>query len=378
MNVIVAEVKSRGRVTFAEFMELALYHPTAGYYTRPRRGPGPAGRAGDFLTAPTADPLFARTLASLLRDLSVGVGEPLTFVELGAGEGVLLAGLRAALGDRVTDVIRRVVAIEGAAWARGRLGTRWPGAEAVEHSADVSRPAGPVLLFASEFYDALPVHRVTMQRVRGTLVLREFFVEADARGRLHWVLGEPSMPEIEGYLAEHAVALEEEQIVEVRPGAARLHAQHLAWCGKNALAFIVDYGHPARKLYNPRGRRHGSLVGYRGHTMVENVLSQPGATDLTAHVNLDDLQHAAAAVGWDRGMVRALGSFLAMHGAVEHLPAGVAAGAPLTPSEWAELGAAKRLLLPSGMGADLKVLAQGRGVLWQLYLRLATPPPAEA
>jgi SAM-dependent MidA family methyltransferase len=378
MNVIVAEVKRRGRVTFAEFMELALYHATAGYYTRPRRGAGPAGRTGDFLTAPTADPLFARTLASLMADLAIGLGEPLTLVELGAGEGILLAGLKAALGDRVTDVVKRVVAIEGAAWARRRLGARWPGADAVGHFADTSRPAGPVLLFASEFYDALPVHRVTMQRVGGMPVLREFFVEADGRGRLRWALGEPSMPEIEGYLAEHAVALEEEQIVEVRPGLARRHAEHLLWCGKNALAFIVDYGHPARKLYNPRGRRHGSLVGYRDHAMVENVLSQPGATDLTAHVNLDDLQHAAAAVGWDRGMVRALGSFLALHGAVEHLPAGVAAGAPLTPSEWAELAAAKRLLLPSGMGTDLKVLAQGRGVLWQLYVRLATPPPTEA
>jgi SAM-dependent MidA family methyltransferase len=378
MNAIVAEVKSRGRVTFAEFMELALYHPSAGYYTRPRRGPGPAGRGGDFLTAPTADPLFARTLARLLTDLATGVGERLTFVELGAGEGMLLAELKAALGDRAPEVVRRVVAVEGAAWARKRLAARWPGAEAVERFAGVSRPAGPVLLFASEFYDALPVHRVTMRRVGGLPALREYYVEVGARERLRWTLAEPSTPELEGYLAEHAVALEEDQIAEVRPRVARMHAEHLAWCGKNALALIVDYGHPARKLYNARARRHGSLAGYRAHTLVADVLSRPGATDLTAHVNLDDLQHAAAAMGWDRGMVRALGSFLALHGAMEHLPAGVAGGAPLTATEWAELAAAKRLLLPSGMGTDLKVLAQGRGPLWQLYLRLAAPPPAEA
>ncbi|HVN75088.1 MAG TPA: hypothetical protein VMT19_02140, partial [Thermoanaerobaculaceae bacterium] len=60
MNAIVAEVAKRGRLSFAEFMELALYHPTAGYYTKRRTGPGPAGRQGDFLTAPTTSPVFSQ------------------------------------------------------------------------------------------------------------------------------------------------------------------------------------------------------------------------------------------------------------------------------------------------------------------------------
>jgi hypothetical protein len=67
-----------------------------------------------------------------------------------------------------------------------------------------------------------------------------------------------------------------------------------------------------------------------------------------------------------------------MHGALSFLPEAVARGDELSPQEWAELSAAKRLLTPAGMGSDLKVLVQGRGRAWGAYQRLATPPPADA
>jgi len=377
MNAIVAEVARRGRVTFAEFMALALYHPTAGYYTRPRAGPGPAGVGGDFLTAPTTSPVFARTLERLLRALAAEAGEPLTLVELGAGEGLLLRRLLDALGSDARAVLRRVVAVEISAWARGRARASSPSVEATGAIHDVSRPRGPVVLFASELYDAFPVHRVMMRRHGSALALAEFFVEGEPDGRLRWEHGEPSGPEIERYLAEHGVILEEGQIAEVRPQVRALHAEHLAWCGHDALAFVLDYGYSARQLYNPRGRRQGSLVGYRAHALVEDVLADPGEVDLTAHVNFDDLENAAADAGWERGVLRPLGAFMAIHGAVELLP-GASRAAPLSAEEWAELAAAKRLLMPTGMGSDLKVLAQGRGRLWQLYRALATPPPVDA
>jgi SAM-dependent MidA family methyltransferase len=244
--------------------------------------------------------------------------------------------------------------------------------------AEASWPDGPVVLFASELYDALPVHRVTVEALKGSYALAEYFVEADARGRLHWVLGEPSSLEIMRYLGEHGLTIEEGQVAEIRPHVRSIHAQHLRWCGLDALALVVDYGHAGRKLYDARARRRGSLVGYRAHALVENVLADPGRIDITAHVNFDDLENAAADAGWERGMIRPLGSFLALHGALSFLPPSVARGEPLSPQEWAELAAAKRLLVPSGMGSDLKVLLQGRGRAWQAYLQLATPPPAEA
>jgi SAM-dependent MidA family methyltransferase len=378
VNPIVAEVARRGRVSFAEFMELALYHPKAGYYTRRRTGAGPAGRSGDFLTAPTASPIFGRTLAELVRQLAATLGEPVTLVELGAGEGVLLAGLLEQLGDGRSEVLRRVLAVETASWARERIAKSCKGVEVTPRLSEASWPAGPVVLFTSELYDALPVHRVTVQGRERNYALAEYFVEPDGKGGLRWALGEPSTSEVLRYLGEHGLTLEEGQVAEVRPQACAIHAEHLRWCGSDAVAFVVDYGHTSRKLYDPRARRQGSLVGYRAHALVEDVLADPGEVDITAHVNFDDLENAAADAGWERGVIRPLGSFLTLHGALSFLPGGVARGEPLSPHEWAELAAAKRLLLPSGMGSDLKVLAQGRGRAWQAYMRIATPPPAEA
>jgi len=378
VNVIIAEVVRRRRVSFAEFMELALYHPKAGYYTQRRTGEGPAGRSGDFLTAPTASPIFGRTLAELVRQLAATLGEPVSFVELGAGEGVLLAGVLEQLGERRGDVLRRALAVETGEWARKRIGKRCKGVEVTSRLSEASWPAGPVVLFASELYDALPVHRVTVLGQQQGYALAEYFVEPDGKGGLRWALGEPSTSDVLRYLREHGLTLEEGQVAEIRPQVRAIHAEHLAWCGSDAVAFVVDYGHISRKLYDPRARRHGSLVGYRAHALVEEVLADPGEIDITAHVNFDDLENAASDAGWERGVMRPLGSFLTLHGALSFLPTAVARGEPLSPEQWVELSAVKRLLLPSGMGSDLKVLAQGRGRAWQAYMRLATPPPTEA
>ncbi|MBZ5587905.1 MAG: SAM-dependent methyltransferase [Acidobacteriia bacterium] len=378
MNAIVAEVARRGRLSFAEFMELALYHPSAGYYTRRRSGPGPAGRAGDFLTAPTTSPIFSRTLAEILAQLAAALGEPIIMVELGAGEGILLEGVLVQLGDRRGDVLRRVVAVEAAEWARSRIVRRCRGVETEARLSDARWPDGPVVLFASEYYDALAVHRITARADSGGVALAEYYVEHDGGTGLRWTLGEPSTPKILEYLAEHGVALVDGQVAEIRPQARSVHAGHLRWCGLDAVALVLDYGYPGRRLYDARARRGGSLVGYRAHALVDNVLGDPGEVDITAHVNFDDLENAAADANWERGIIRALGSFLTVHNALSLLPGAVARGEPLTPEEWAQLAAAKRLLLPTGMGADLKVLAQGRGRAWQAYLQLATAPPAEA
>jgi SAM-dependent MidA family methyltransferase len=379
VNAVIAEVRRQGRVTFARFMELALYHPTAGYYTRARRRvPGPAGPAGDFLTAPTAAPLFTRTIGSLLTELSAALGEPLSLVELGAGEGAMLEGVLDATGGVGGGVLRRAVAVEVGPWARSRLLARCTGVEAAAALAERPRPSGPVVLFASELYDALPVHRVTMKVDGESRSLKEHFVEVGPGGRLRWVLEKPSTPAIAAYLRDANVVLDDGQVAEVRPELRSAHANALAWCGHDALALVVDYGHPGRKLYDPRGRRLGSLVGYRAHTLVHDVLRAPGEIDITAHVCFDDLERAATDVGWERGELRPLGSFLVLHGALRFLPPTAAGGGRVSPGDWAELAAAKRLLVPDGMASDLKVLAQGRGRCWQAYCKLATPPPLEA
>lgn len=374
-----AEIRRRGRVTFAEFMELALYHPKWGYYTRPRAGSGPAGEEGDFLTVPTTVPLFAATLAVMLRGLADRLGQPVTFVELAAGEGALLRALARNLDGGTGEVVGRWVAVEIAAWARRRLRRILAGIEVVKRLVDAPRPLGPVVLFASELYDALPAHRVVAWAQEGVMWLKEFYVVADETTQeLRFCLGEPSAATLGDYLAAHAVALENGQVAELRPQVRSLHGEHLRWCGEDGLALILEYGYSAHRLFNARARRGGTLAGYRRHELVSDVLGEPGRTDLTAHVNFDDLTRAAGDAGWEGEEVEPLGKFLALHGALELLPTAGGRGGPVATEQWVELAAAKRLLSPAGMGSDLKVLAQGRGRVWAAYRQLVTRPPMEA
>jgi SAM-dependent MidA family methyltransferase len=234
---------------------------------------------------------------------------------------------------------------------------------------DLAPPQGPTLLFASELYDARPVYRVI-----GTgdelAPISELFVEVGQDGGLQWRPEAPDDPTLQNYLYARDIHLEKGQIAELRPNLPDIHQHHLSWCGENAIAVMVDYGYPSAQLYNARGRRNGTLIGYRRHAVEHDVLQDPGEIDITAHVNFSDLIDAATMSRWTSAPIRPLGLFLATLGAIDQLPKAAAAGLALTNRDWQELQSAKTLLLPMGMGADLKVLVQGRGRAWKMYQQL--------
>ena len=173
------EIERSGPITFARFMELALYHPALGYYaTRHDRGT----RSGDFLTAPETHPIFGRAIARQLDELWRAVGSPSEFgvFEYGAGSGRLaidlLRGLAAERSSLASAAMYGPVEIspEREGLVRQRLEDEGFGDRlALETAATV----GCVL--ANEFLDALPVHRV----VQNNGMLSELLVDwQDGRG----------------------------------------------------------------------------------------------------------------------------------------------------------------------------------------------------
>lgn len=342
-----------GAVRFDRFMELALYHPQHGYYAAGRRR---VGREGDFLTAPTASSWYAAVLARLLRGLAEQLG-PVVMVDLGSNDGRLLADLLDALGGEAPATLGRVVSVERSPSARAlqevRFGAGPVPVSVVSELEPVVRAAGPTLLHASELYDALPVRRV-VQREGG---LEELWV-ATGEGGLEW-RGRPAPVELEAYFAGHGVTLEPGQLAEANLAAAPVHARHLGWAGPLGVALTLDYGYPARRLYDPRGRRGGSLACYRGHRLGRDPLASPGEWDLTAHVNWDDLRRAGAAVGFGEVGTWGLGELLLRAGLPAELDArGAGEEAELCAEVYARRQEVKRLLDPDGMGSDLKALVQ--------------------
>ncbi len=355
-----------GEVGFAQFMELALYDPNHGYYsgTEPRYG-----RRGDFLTAPTASHWYSRVLAGLLTQLADHFG-PVTLVDLASGDGSLLAGVSEALGVGAADVVGRLVAVEQAPAMRDCLARRLPGVfEVVADLGEAGRPAGPVVIHASELYDALPVERV----IAGEESLDELRVAA-IDGSLIWSR-QPAGIEVAAYFSEHHIRLEPGQIAEACLRAQGLHRRHLKWAGEDALMLTLDYGYDARRLYDPRGRRQGSLACYHRHQLSRDPLENPGEQDITAHVNWDDLRAAAEAVGWQEIGLWPLAEFLVRAGLaeiVENFDLGMEA--PINARTIRERQEIKRLLDPEGMGSDLKMLIQGQGCLAALSSAICKKP----
>ncbi len=166
-DAIRAEIAASGPITFARFMERALYEPGHGYYRRPAPGPG---RDGDFLTAPEAHPIFGAAIGRLLEQAwdALGRPAPFTVTEHGAGTGALAAGL---LGGLRRD---GVAAVRGRPVPRDRGGAGPPGraagaARRGRPRGQAGRRPGPTgAVVANEVLDALPVHRVDRARRPGS------------------------------------------------------------------------------------------------------------------------------------------------------------------------------------------------------------------
>jgi SAM-dependent MidA family methyltransferase len=282
-------LRARGRITFAEFMEVALYDPEGGYYAR--IGPG-----RDFLTAPQTSPAFGHLIGRLLAAMWRALGSPSPFVavELGAG-GVAIASdatgyLRAR--EPAAAAATRYVALDRcpiAADARS-ASQHGPGRGLDRIVADAARPplrpgfAGCVL--ANELFDALPLHRL-IGRPEGP---GELWV-VERTGALAFEVGEPSSPE----LAELAATARPGQILDVAPSAGAIVTALAGALGRGYL-LVIDYGGTAEEVYGPH-RLDGTLLAYHRHRAHVRVLDRPGRQDLTAHVDFSELMRAGELAG---------------------------------------------------------------------------------
>jgi SAM-dependent MidA family methyltransferase len=349
-DIIQTEIKSNdGRITLAQFMELALYHAEHGYYLTAARKPG---RGGDFLTSPEASPLFGITIARQIAECWERMGRPADFSirEYGSGVGGLaydiLAGLSDAAPELFTSITYRLVERNRIRQAEALTAFRDMGLidRIVDESDATLEPITGVIL-ANEVADAFPAHRLVFEAGR--------FCEA-------WVVSsedgfrfENGPVSDEGELAvqqlqDDGVRLVEGGVYDVSPASAAWFegaCRHLA----RGYALVIDYGYEAPELYQHH-RLSGTLRGYFGHTATEDPFANIGAQDLTVHVDFTALQRAGEAAGLTFAGLTTQGAFLAGLGLGEHLLQ-LQAEPEITMSEYmAAQAVVARLIDPGGLG----------------------------
>ena len=278
-DILLQRISEHGRITFAEFMELALYWPNGGYYPRL----GAAAPPQDYYTAPMAHPAFGALIALQLEEMwrLLDESSPFTVVEQGAGTGRLAADIRdfSQHLDSSFHGSLQYLAVDRAA----------AGTPSSVEDAGVSSIVGCIL--SNELLDAFPVHRVTVRDGK----LREIYLTSQ-QDRLVELLDDVSTDDIPARLESEDVHLAEGQVAEVCL-ALEPWVRQAATMLQSGFVLTIDYGHPAADLYDIR-RSQGTLRCYYRHTLSGDPYQHIGEQDITAHVDFT----AVASLGQRYGL----------------------------------------------------------------------------
>ena len=403
-RIIEQEIRERGPIPFSRYMELCLYHPELGYYSRNAEQ---FGKAGDFYTSSDVHAVFGRLLARQFEEMWRALGSPveIEILELGAGRGLFaqdvlswsektfpqffhalhysLAEQSPKLRDRLRSVLARFLedgrassVSENAAekhlhqrlkpWfsdasedTSSRNGTFYAmtdqtagGATSVVSDNAIDEralaPEVPVIVFANEFFDALPVEVLSSQGALRISAKDDRFIET-------WV--PPAAEELE-FLDRHGVHPEGAERIEV-PLLANRYMARLAASVRTGVIIAIDYGYT--RLEQLAGRHRGTLMAYRQHSATPNPYEAPGEQDLTAHVNFTALAAAAEENGMQAQPLLTQSQFLM--GIGESNQFADAFEDCRLPQERAKVALQlKHLVTPAGMGESFHVLVATKGV----------------
>jgi SAM-dependent MidA family methyltransferase len=342
-----------GWISFARFMELALYAPGLGYYAA---GSAKLGEEGDFVTAPEISPLFGQTLAGQVAQGLAGPADEV--LELGAGSGRMASQILLELQaqDRVpARYLILEISPELAQRQRALLARSCPALLDRVAWIDALPARFEGVILANEVLDALPVHLV-------------HWLPGGARERgVAWRDGAPAW---EDRLLPPGALLDAAQALAVTPPylseislAARALVAALADCLRRGLLLLIDYGFGRREYYHPQ-RGQGTLMCHYRHRAHGDPFYLPGLQDITAHVDFT----AVAEAGIDAGL-KLLGyatqaRFLVNAGLLQRLERQGAANPARDDLSYLPAAAGvQKLLSPAEMGELFKVMALGRGDL---------------
>ncbi len=367
------------RLTFAEYMELVLYHPQHGYYATKAIN---IGQQGDFFTSPHLGTDFGELLAEQFVQMWEILGRtvPFTLLEMGAGQGLLAADILGYLARHYPDffevldyiIVERSDTLKQQQQQRlQKLGKdfvlrlRWCSLEEIPASSITG------CCFSNELVDALPVHQFIIESGH----LGEIYVstQPEAKG-----LSIASFAEVSGELSTSRLA-EYFDLVKIQlPSSAypdgyrsEVNLAALDWLKmvasrlQHGYLLTIDYGYPASRYYSPT-RSQGTLQCYYRHMHHNNPYINIGRQDITAHVDFTALERCGEVCGLDNLGFTQQGLFLMALGLGDRIAAlSNSSQAMVEAQGLASLlrrrEALHQLIDPMGLGG-FGVLVQGKGL----------------
>ncbi|HET7748905.1 MAG TPA: SAM-dependent methyltransferase [Terriglobales bacterium] len=346
------EIHRCGPIPFSRYMEMCLYDLELGYYAAHAEQ---FGKAGDFYTSSDVHAVFGRLLARQFEEMWRALGAPaaLQIVEAGPGRGLFAQDVLDWAEKKFPEFFAavRYVLVEASPALRVRLEETLQRRIATGKAEILNQlPAqlsAPAIIFANEFFDALPVEVVSH---RGQLR-----VGCD-QGRFVESFVQPSAGALE-YLDRYSVHPEAGERVEAAL-AAQEYMRSIAQRLHRGFVIVIDYGYTRDEQL--AGRHRGTVTAFRHHTVSASPFEAPGEQDITAHVNFTALQ-AAAQEGLEPLALLTQAQFLMGIGEVNQFAD--AFEDTRLPQEGAKVALQlKHLVTPAGMGESFHVLVMSKGV----------------
>jgi SAM-dependent MidA family methyltransferase len=349
------EIRELGPIPFSRYMELCLYEPELGYYSRNAEQ---FGKAGDFYTSSDVHAVFGRLLARQFDEMwrTLGSPERIDLIELGPGRGLFAQDVLDWSEKKFPDLFRalRYVLVESSPALRERIQkTLGHHFESGKAKLTVLYPlnegsAASTIVFANEFFDALPVEVLS---TKGSLRI-------DARdGRFIETWAKPSPEELE-FLDRYSVHPELGERIEALL-AAQQFMDRIAASIQRGFLIAIDYGYTREEQL--AGRHRGTVKALRQHSISANPYEAPGEQDITADVNFTALAAAAQRQGMQTHKLVTQSQFLMGIGEANQFAD--AFEECRLPQERAKVALQlKHLVTPAGMGESFQVLVASKGV----------------
>lgn len=346
-HIAAAITAAGGWISFARYMELALYTPGLGYYSG---GAHKFGAAGDFITAPELTPLFAQTLAAQAAQV-MALSAP-HIIETGGGSGALATDLLLALEQRGTlPDSYAILELSGELRARQADTLRQRAPHLLERVSwlDALPEKFSGFVVGNEVLDAMPVHLVHWHAD----VTLERGVALDKQGNFAWE--ERSLPPA---LQPAVAALPPltDYLSEINLAASAWVA---AWAGilEQGALLLIDYGFPRHEYYHPQ-REQGTLMCHYRHHAHGDPFWLPGLNDITAHVDFTAIAEAGFDAGLEVAGYLSQAAFLINCGLTDVLAQATPAAMESGDVEYLRQSrAVEKLINPAEMGELFKVIA---------------------
>lgn len=349
------------QISFYEFMKMALYEESLGYYTKERLK---IGKDADFYTSSSVGSVFGKTFANNFIELLPFTTDnnQYNIVEIGGGNGRFAKDVLDEIKVKNQGIYNNLVYYMSETSPYHEKLQSETLNEHIEHIKwikNVESLTQPFhgIFFSNELIDAFPVHKIVQENGE----LKEIYVVYDEVDKeFKEINGELSNSNLRGYFENQKIVLLENQVAEVNLEATDwIHSINKVLY--KGYIVTVDYGYEANELY-ASNRMAGTLMCYHKHTANDNPFQNIGDQDITSHVDFSLLMNLGEKLGLKNILYTNQSKYLLNNGILNYLREN-----PQNELDRKTNRAIKQLIIPETMGETFKVLVQQKNILNEEY-----------